>query len=283
MRLKTRKQTRKNRKTRKRGGAKYHNVEHKPGSITWPLSPYSENKYRELRSELVYPPYFDDYTYEQIKEMLSFTNKARIRVHESDPFWGRMMKSIRVKYDTKEKVIPVGTTLYRGTLEEDGNYFFSKGNRIVYFGLDYLISLWYVLEAWLAYKNYSKIPYTKYYGFLHEYEVVEPIAYKYIPERKVHPLDVKVCMEKPCVHPQQIDHPLDSELDKIVESGTQAEYNRVLRQKKYLRQLGTELTVPYADVKKYVRLKRSFLVDLNKLATKDIALLEDPVDTIRLM
>lgn len=281
MRLKTRKQTKKNRKTRKRGGAKYHEGEHKPGSITWTASPYSENKYREFRSEFVYPPYFDDYTYEEIKEMLSRINKSRIRVYESDPFWGKMMKSIRIKYDTRDKIIPVGTTLYRGTLEEDGNYFYSKGNRIVYFGLDYLISLWFTLEAWNTYKNSSKILYTKYYGYLHEYEVVEPIPYKFIPERRVHPLNVKACMSEPCVHPQQIDHPIDEELLKIIDHGTQQEYNEAVRQRKYIRQLGTELTVPYQDVKKYVRLKRSFLVDLNKLANKDIALLNDPVDTLR--
>ena len=99
--------------------------------------------------------------------------------------------------------IPIGTKLYHGSLDHDLT--FSK-DRITFFGIDVVISLWYILElntkSWGGYKI----------GKLYEFVVSRPIPVTIINKLKDNPSENRICLQKTtaCIHPQVSIHDASS-------------------------------------------------------------------------
>ena len=95
--------------------------------------------------------------------------------------------------------LPVGTRLYHGSLEEL-DFKAMKRDRITFFGLDVVISLWYILE--LSGDDVDTI------GKLYEFSVVEPIPLMLLEEFYSHPKSDIQCRKDPiaCIHPQLAYH-----------------------------------------------------------------------------
>jgi hypothetical protein len=101
----------------------------------------------------------------------------------------------------KEGVIPIGTILYHGSLESDLNFNALKKDRITFFGLDFIISIWYTLELQRSYRNLKE-------GTLYEFKVIEPIPVHIIRELYDHPKSISICTKQKmaCIHPQIAYH-----------------------------------------------------------------------------
>jgi hypothetical protein len=132
---------------------------------------------------------------------------------------------IRNTYNVDPRILPKGTTIYRTSFEKDSMDIRAFGD-VVYFGLDFLISLWYGLEIWDRFapggQHRHTTPYTDWYVYLHEYEVKQDIPYVFILDIYDWPGDHKNCKTQVCIHPQEVLHG---------NSGR-------------MRELGTELTFP---------------------------------------
>ena len=165
--------------------------------------------------------------------------------------------------------IPVGTTLYHGSMDGNGNdnNKFDKP-KLTFFGIDVVISLW-ILPEQRKHKMYKelgydislsqKIDYNKNHdkGYLYEFQVVKPIPVQIIEDLCQHPLEVETCKTQPCLHPQiGPDSPI---------------YN-----------LSTELTIDLKDYKDYILLQKKYEVNINKLEENQDKLFSkfDPVSAI---
>ena len=95
--------------------------------------------------------------------------------------------------------LPVGTKLYHGSLEQL-DFKAMKKDRITFFGLDVVISLWYILE--LSGEEVDTI------GKLYEFIVVEPIPLRLLEPFYSHPKEDIQCRKDPiaCIHPQLAYH-----------------------------------------------------------------------------
>jgi hypothetical protein len=169
------------------------------------------------------------------------------------------IKSIQTKYNkpTDPPVLDVGTKIYRSGLELNPLEFFSKKKDFMFFGLDSWIAIWYALELWQQYKtNARAIPYDKWKVYLHEYDVIKPLEYKYLEDIHTNPKDepyYTICKETPCVHPQVILHGIH---------GIVKEY-------------GTELTLPYEyPIKEYLKPIKTYEIDIIQLMEMQNALSE---------
>jgi hypothetical protein len=99
--------------------------------------------------------------------------------------------------------IPIGTKLYHGSLDFeltfDDKCITSKDpNRLTFFGLDIIISLWYLEEV-----NRLKFGYKYKYGVIYELVVIEDIP---VYRTKDHPLETYQCKDVACLHEEGAYH-----------------------------------------------------------------------------
>lgn len=151
-----------------------------------------------------------------------------------------------IKYIQKtfsDNVIPVGTILYHGSNEHNLNFNELKKDRITFFGLDFVISIWYILELQRRYM------FTKYkHGMLYEFKVIEPIPIHLIHSLFDHPNYVSICNKEKiaCVHPQIGFHGSSINTYPPFE-------------------LGIEVTMNMKHFKNHIQLIKTHVVDVNIL------------------
>ncbi len=122
----------------------------------------------------------------------------------------------------KDGFIPVGTILYHGSLDSELNFNSLKKDRITFFGLDFIISIWYTLEMKRNYRYLKE-------GTLYEFKVVEPIPIHIIHDLYDHPREVSICNKEKlaCIHPQIAFHGSTESLppyDLCIEVGMNMKY-----------------------------------------------------------
>jgi hypothetical protein len=156
----------------------------------------SERRYiiEKLESEnynrIIYPPNLKGH----IESLLSYFKESVLKKYDVP---------LTIKSDKDKTIIeyyiPKGTRLYHGSL--DFNLQFTD-DRITFFGIDIIISLWYLLEL----RRYNK------YGVIYEFEVVEDIPVYLLEDITNHPFNWygtgTKCRIKEfaCIHPQYAYH-----------------------------------------------------------------------------
>lgn len=107
-----------------------------------------------------------------------------------------LKKSIDDEYSSRTS-LPTGTRLYRSTFQTEPMNFVAGDNKLFYFGLDYIIAVWYGLEMWQKFKkDRHDISYDNWFVYLHEYEVIAPLSYKYLDDIDTNPANdkyIKTC------------------------------------------------------------------------------------------
>lgn len=215
-------------------------------------------------SQFVFPPYFSNDNQDYIELLanqtgiqLKYNIKTKTLKNEypkslgypsrSNAYWKPLFKAIDDKYNGKDKILPMGTILYHGSLSSDGKLF----KPFTYFGLDVVISLWAASEAFkFKHKDWDTLPRNKWIAYLHEFEVVKPLHYTYLLTEKGTPLEIdKHCSHHACVHPQAILH--DNHW-------------------KLFQELGTEMTIPLHLID-HVKLKHTYKIDLFRLIVHQIS------------
>jgi len=204
----------------------------------------------------VYPPrknnkpVYTEITCNAVTEKCSGSEVSR-----NDTYWSGLYKKVDKMYDNETKTLPVGTLLYRGTLQERPyNFKSNTGSPLIYFGLDFVISTWISLETHdhIQKNNRIKIKNRTYY--LHVYKTKKPIKYRYIPDDKgtIMDFDKTSALKYPCIHPQEILHG-DNDFN--------SRYS----------ELGTELSFPrndkYSSMRDIVEHVDTYVVDVHKLQT----------------
>ena len=96
------------------------------------------------------------------------------------------------------RFIPVGTKLYHGSLNPALD-FKHLLDHITFFGIDVVISLWYMLELQSEADPSELKP-----GTLYEFIVTRPIPVEILPNLYDHPTETERCLNEPigCIHPQ---------------------------------------------------------------------------------
>jgi hypothetical protein len=116
---------------------------------------------------------------------------------------------------TKDGYLKKGLKFYHSTLNSDLNFEEFEKHKMTFFGLDIVISLWYIMEMAESQKKYEEIVEGKNpgelpdYGYLYEFELVKPLKVdKYIESINNHPGSDRDCYLKlgVCVHPQITFH-----------------------------------------------------------------------------
>lgn len=162
-------------------------------------------------------------------------------------YWKPLFKSIDEKFDVQNKVLPSGTTLYRGSLSSSPSEY--PNARLVYFGLDLPISAWAVVEAFQKRsENWSDVDPKEMFGFLHAYKTTAPIPYKYTKTSGVPSEDAK-CLGHPCVHAQTIFH------------------NKDWLQ---VQEIGTEFSFPPDFSRESVRPVKTYKLNVNMMMTHQV-------------
>ena len=165
----------------------------------------------------------------------------------SNKFWLPLYKAIDLKYDLKEKILPTGTTFYRGSLFKDGSTFKAHSNSNtkhvhIYFGLDMQISAWAVVEAFQ--KKHKKLDSVlKMIGYLHTYKTTKPIVYRYTKIDGI-PSEDENCVSHACIHAQSIFHDAYGDYQE----------------------LGTEFTIPHdSKILKSLKCERTQVLDIRQM------------------
>jgi hypothetical protein len=119
---------------------------------------------------------------------------------------------ILLKYDEPKNIdgqtiiyyIPKGTKLYHSSFIFDQKF---NMDRITFFGIDIIISLWYLLEELLRPQHSNKR-----FGLIYEFEVIEDIPVYILEKISNHPYNSYgegvICKSKQfaCIHPQYAYH-----------------------------------------------------------------------------
>ncbi len=184
-------------------------------------------------SNLIYPPHlkyktkFIPYKFNTNKmEMIEGTEISR-----KNKYWNKLYNKIdklyrNPLYTLPFYILPKKTLLYRCSIYKNPLYFGKSATKsnLIYFGLDFVISIWIALE--IKDKN-NKI--NNFY--LHIYELTKDITYKYIFEDNgtIPELD-KNSNIIPCIHPQLILHG-DITSNEFNELGTEISFPRVFNHK----------------------------------------------------
>lgn len=148
--------------------------------------------------------------------------------------------------------ITVGTKLYHGSLQHNLNFNDLKNkDRITFFGLDVVISLWYILEM-NALCN----------GKLYEFVVVKDIPFNLLCELTDNPKDYNIYKKSAisCIHPQVAFH-------GDTDSGPPYD-------------LCVELAMNVEYFKDYIKLKQTYIVDPFVLNNNKYKTDFNPVDSI---
>jgi hypothetical protein len=135
---------------------------------------------------------------------LPLSNPHDPRLLELPPEWEMPLHHVDSYIDTLldthqgSRFIPVGTKLYHGSLNPalDFNHLL---DHITFFGIDVVISLWYILELQSDSDRNELKP-----GTLYEFVVTRPIPVEIIPNLYDHPTETERCVDEPigCIHPQ---------------------------------------------------------------------------------
>lgn len=134
-----------------------------------------------------------------------YTNPYEIREKTDD--WIEPLDSLldwekknRLIFSHNQYYLPKGTILYHGSLDVEFSnarkIFYNTFDKITFFGLDFEISAWFVLEL-------AKIK-SKHRGYIHVFETTKDLSVKIIDDLYVHPKTwfSKKCIKNICFHPQ---------------------------------------------------------------------------------
>jgi hypothetical protein len=200
-----------------------------------------------MNSILIYPPY-NKYKLKNISFKFDMNIRGYVGpfINRNTKYWKKLYEKIDMIYMNKKK-LPKGSFLYRCSIYKDPKNIKSSSNKseVVYFGLDFVISIWIALEI-----NEKSSEYIKCY--LHIYQLKKDIPYKYIyslgSDGVPMELEPKICIKKACIHPQEILH------------GNEYLYKG--------NELGTEITFPINKFDKIINNiipLKTFEIDIQKL------------------
>ena len=194
-------------------------------------------------SGLIYPPYLN-YKKMFIPTFFSVQTNKMIRgteIKRTDKYWLKLYKKIDKIYDNTPSILKKGNLLYRcSTYKNPNNFGKSHSNsKLIYFGLDFVISIWIALEIKDRKINMMKslrqkkknltrrINKDKNTFYLHVYEITDDINYKYIGNDSgtIDEIDSESSLLQPCIHPQRILHGNTSD-DMYNELGTEISFPR---------------------------------------------------------
>jgi len=196
---------------------------------------------------IVYPPHHN-YKLKNIK--FNFNLQTREYdgplVNRNTEYWNELFKLYDLCYKGKNK-LPKGVILFRCSTNKDPLIIKPYNNKteVVYFGLDFVISVWIALEINEKSDNYVPC-------YLHVYELQKQIPYKYLYTKGNDgvpmEIDPKTCSKKACVHPQEILH------------GNEYPYKG--------NELGSEITFPiktFDKMTKHIKPLKTFEINIEKL------------------
>ena len=152
------------------------------------------------------------------------------------PYLDRNINYIKTKFPNG--YLPVGTKLYHGSLDLDLDFMNLKKNIITFFGLDVVISIWYILEM-TSYNKHLHI------GKIYEFNIIKSIPFNLLEELVNHPKENRICKENACIHPQLAYHGT-TEADPPYD-------------------LSIEVSMNMKYFKTYIQLTETYLVDTNIL------------------
>ena len=208
-----------------------------------------EKQNKETKKRLIYPPYLK-YKEKFIPTVFDVKTMKMIRgteIERKDKYWLKLYKKIDKIYYEKPYILKKGNLLYRCSMYKNPNNFGKShiNSKLIYFGLDFVISIWIALEIKdrqiymikllrqkkTKMKNMTrrinKDNNNKNTFYLHVYEITDDINYKYISNDKgtINEIDSESSLLKPCIHPQIILHGNTSD-DKYNELGTEISFPR---------------------------------------------------------
>ena len=276
--------TRKYRTSKKRGGTRT------------ALNFFAKNPFH---SQLIqYPPYFyENYEsgspYNTMREWMTNKNTYWRKIHDEVGRWRKsnilqpIFTSINAKYKDMG-ILPKGTLVYRAAFEENPCTFLSLGKDFVYFGLDFVIAVWYIKEALDSIrKNPEKMHKNVHHfdkSYLHVYKLTQDLDYHYVYSN--YPVDIKApssnihketqniiepCYTKHCINPQEVLHGASPRLPNVTLN------------------VGTELTMLVKNSKglsisDYLQPIETYIVNQDRLseidALKQPTLIQDIIDVL---
>ena len=208
-----------------------------------------EKQNKEIKKRLIYPPYLK-YKEKFIQTVFDVKTMKMIRgteIERKDKYWLKLYKKIDKIYDEKPYILKKGNLLYRCSTYKNPNNFGKShiNSKLIYFGLDFVISIWIALEIKdrqinmmkslrqkktkmkNTTRSINKDNNNKNTFYLHVYEITDDINYKYISNDKgtINEIDSESSLLKPCIHPQRILHG-DTSYDMYNELGTEISFPR---------------------------------------------------------
>lgn len=210
---------------------------------------YLEKQNEDTRKRLIYPPYLN-YKEKFIPTVFDVKSMKMIRgtvIERRDKYWLKLYKKIDELYDEKPYILKKGTLLYRCSTYKNPNNFGKShvNSKLIYFGLDFVISIWIALEIKdrqinmmkslrqkkakmkTTSRRINKGNISKNIFYLHVYENTDDINYKYISNDKgtINEIDSESSLLLPCIHPQRILHG-NASYDTYNELGTEISFPR---------------------------------------------------------
>jgi len=233
-----------------------------------------EKQNKDTKKRLIYPPYLK-YKEKFIPTVFDVKTKKMIRgteIKRKDKYWLKLYKKIDKIYDEKPYILKKGNLLYRCSMYKNPNTFGKShsNSKLIYFGLDFVISIWIALEIKdrqmhifsLRQKKTKMKNTTRRINkdnnnntfYLHVYEITDDINYKYISNDKgtINEIDSESSLLKPCIHPQTILHG-----DR--HDGSYEMYNEY-------NELGTEISFPRSsNYTNYISATESYIINISEL------------------
>ena len=199
---------------------------------------------------LIYPPYLD-YKKRFITPKINIDKNKFVGtiINRDNKYWKQIYNKIDLLYKNNNK-LEKGTFIYRTSKNKNPNNLANSGisdinSPLIYFGLDFVISIWIALE--INDKYDKNIP-----CYLHIYQLNNDIdEYKYIYDNgdigTILDMEPINSLKIPCIHPQTILH------------GNVFHYKA--------NELGTELSFPKKLFKlnKNINHIKTFEIDINLL------------------
>jgi len=158
-----------------------------------------------MNSLLIYPPHHN-FKLKNINFIINI-DKGKYDgplINRNTRYWKILYEIIDMYYMNKNK-LSKGTLLFRCSIFKDPYILKSSNDKseVIYFGLDFVISIWIALEINEKSSNYIEC-------YLHIYELQKDISYKYLyslgSDGVPMEIDPKTCIKKACIHPQEILH-----------------------------------------------------------------------------
>ncbi len=178
-----------------------------------------------MHSLLLYPPHHN-YKMKDINFYFDLKKMEYIGpfIDRNTKYWNELYEKIDNIFKDKKK-LPKGTPLYRCSTQKDPLMIspFNDNSKVVYFGIDFVISVWLGLE--INERSDKYIP-----CYLHVYELQKDIPYKYLyslgSDGVPMELDPITCGKKACLHPQVILHGDEDMMHKGSELGVEISFPR---------------------------------------------------------